>query len=574
MDSPMPDYNLFDERPDQNGIIGLRDHLSEVWRATATQKWDKAERYIHGEQAVWPNNKGRPEARTPTARRLVDQASDTQLADEPIFRRNPVGRGEHAKEYADAIEPWLTAMFHRASMLETVTPARVIAKELMSLGYAVLEGPTMVFENKPKEPMRDEFGSEVEFKDAMDLYHNDRDNWMPFRLSAPHPTEVLLDPRQKIPEVAIKVGKKYAGDIWMISRSRMGRRLKTAVEFPKRSNIYEEVDYTEQWTRKYHAFMAEDALLFIEPNGGGFVPFNQAFSGYGIARGGKDGRDPKWLSDGILVPAYSTIDRIEQEVSTMHKILLDRGHAPRGVKAGVDVANIVAQEARGEYLEGLNPDDVWSLQYPTIPSDMFQANEVSRRDLELATYSAQAAGFKQKGVVTVGQQEILSTSGNLKFVSPKKQMENMFEIAASNMLRLTDRLNQRITIDGFTIGSKEIAKRFGVGVSFEVVDPVLELSQKQFALTEYQTEVISLEDYWALSRKEDATGMRKRLAKDKLRRHPSYTNAALAGQAEEEGLEVLAERFREESKNAEKAAALSLAPPDMQATGQNGSSGV
>ena len=80
-------------------------------------------------------------------------------------------------------------------------------------------------------------------------------------------------------------------------------------------------------------------------------------------------------------------------------------------------------------------------------------------------------------------------------------------------------------------------------ISFDLVDPVLQLQQRQLGLQEVAAGLKSMETYWAADAKlEDASGERKRLLMDWVRKNPMIHQALAMEVAREEGIESLVER--------------------------------
>ena len=76
-----------------------------------------------------------------------------------------------------------------------------------------------------------------------------------------------------------------------------------------------------------------------------------------------------------------------------------------------------------------------------------------------------------------------------------------------------------------------------------ILDPVMQLQQRQLGLQEVAAGLKSMETYWAADAKlEDATGERKRLLMDWVRKNPMVHQAMALEVAREEGIEALVER--------------------------------
>jgi hypothetical protein len=100
-------------------------------------------------------------------------------------------------------------------------------------------------------------------------------------------------------------------------------------------------------------------------------------------------------------------------------------------------------------------------------------------------------------------------------------------------------------VRGYEVSSAEIEHDYSVRVSFTLVDPVLQLQQREMGLREVQAGVKSRETYWSAdARLEDATGERKRLLEDFVRSDPMVQKVLAQEVAREVGLLELLEKQR------------------------------
>lgn len=558
----MPE-NIFDERPTVESLMGLRAHLEGVW-AAARANWVRWEDFYWQDNTIWPKAlQHRPTSRKSTASYTVDRATDTQLGYDPIVRRRKNSSSLADERNADRIEPWLREALVRTMRKETQHPGRLAGHFLMLLGYAPIYGPVPDMENYVREPERDQYGSAEEHKDALAIWENSREDWSPFILRTLHPTQVLLDPREKQPSYGLRIQAQFAGDLFHQVEKRKRRRLRQVGEFSRRSNPFEEIEVIEFFSRRWHTVMTEEeGILFTEMNRMGFVPFAHGYSGYGAPRS-STGISPENLAIGVLGRIENALIREGQEVSAVHNVLMNKAFAPMGTRLSAE--DVATQLKGGGIIEGVTPDDLWWWQFPNVGGDLFQQREDTSRDIEKGTFNLMAAGFREAGVRTLGEMEILSKATNLKFVAPGETMNDLFSIIGANMLRLVDFLGERVKAAGYEIGSREIGKRYSVDVSFEVVDPQLRLAEKQQWMAEYQSGLKSKRSYWQASGTENASEEEDRMAEDRLEAHPAFVTAHMAKVAEEKGLDDLAKRLRRESDEA-----LLIARQEMQGGGNAG----
>jgi hypothetical protein len=107
-------------------------------------------------------------------------------------------------------------------------------------------------------------------------------------------------------------------------------------------------------------------------------------------------------------------------------------------------------------------------------------------------------------------------------------------------------------VRGFDVSPTEIERDYSVRISFELVDPVLQLQQREMGLREVQAGVKSRETYWnADARLEDASGERKRLLEDFVRSDPMVQKVLAQEVAREIGLLELLEKQRAKEEQAQ-----------------------
>jgi hypothetical protein len=282
-------------------------------------------------------------------------------------------------------------------------------------------------------------------------------------------------------------------------------------------------------------------LLFTEKNTWGFVPYAHAYAGFGQEPTNSDKIDPANLAVGILDPVLADLRAQAQAVSGRHNALMDASFNPIGTRMGAD--ELRDQLDQGDIIEMQDRSDVWRMEIPQLPRWMFQTEEWLSRDIEEGTFSRALAGVREQGVSTVGQQAILSTAAGRKFVAVSRQLEHLASVASSQILQLVDILDLNLTVKGHNIRPSYLESDYSVDISFDLVDPVMQLQQRQLGLQEVAAGLKSMETYWAADAKlEDASGERKRLLMDWVRKNPMIHQALAMEVAREEGIESLVER--------------------------------
>jgi len=344
-----------------------------------------------------------------------------------------------------------------------------------------------------------------------------------------------MNPREKIPSVAIKASKMTAQDLHEQSVNKKRQRRKYAEIFEMHDcDPWDEVEVWDYWTPYWHVKMLANSQpsygspnaksatpIYMERNTWGFVPFVHAFSGLSGMDIADDGGDPFNFAQGILTPNKETIRKRTQELSAFHQMLLRAAFAPMGTSRDpLTLAQAIQNEG---ILEGDRPD-YWVMDTPDIPAWAQNLRAQTDSTLELGTYSSSLTGQKQPGVTTVGQQAILNTAGMRIFAGLAMQREHMASIVASNILKLVDNVSELaggIGAYGKTLNKSQIKGFYGVQVAFPHADPVMELQQRQMAMSEYGAGLIDPMTYYETAGYENGTDIKKRLIEESVRNLPS-----------------------------------------------------
>jgi len=535
-------------KPTKEFIERREGHLRRVWEDARTQ-WIKADKFYHQENQIWENNK-RTALHTSRAPSIIDTAVDNFLSGDPRVHRPPAGRGRKHQERADRIEPWMRQILLATSLLEPNPTWKQLAKNMALYGYAVLEGPMLDMEDRPEKPVKNKGEDKEDFEARMSLWQSESKTWMPFRIRAPHPARVLLDPLEKVPKEAIKVTQFYAGQLKDLTEKKKAK-LGSSVELFDFAddNPYTKVDVSEYWSKEWHAMVADGKLLFAEVNTWGFVPYAHAFAGWGQEETDADGPQPEKLARGLLDTLMDDLTAQSQSFSGRQHALLMATYQKYGTRE--DGAE-VAQKLQGDIVELDDEGSLWVVTVPQLPSWLFEQNALIDKDLEEGSFSRALGGIRDVGVSTVGQQAILSTAAEKRFVSASRQIEHLATITGSRLLRLVDVLDEKITINEWDVGPMDINHDYAVDIKFELQDPQLQLAQKQIGMQEVQAGLKSKETYWAADAKlEDVSGEKDRLLQDLVEASPEVINALAQRILERDGLLELIQSLQEEQGGAE-----------------------
>ena len=540
------------DRPDAETIIRFRSKMGELW-SNAHEEFRDNDAYYQRKFKVWSNTyQGRPVFYDSTPTHLVDHAVATLMSFSPRIHRDPVGDTEQHKQDATNLEHGLKAVMDNAALHEPTIPWKVCAQYLVAHGYAVVEAPVLVgLGDRPTEPVESDFDDDEAFDTAKTIYRANRKSFNPVRIRVPHPSTVLMNPREKVPTVAVKASKITAQELYeqSITKKRKQRRKYAEIFDMGDKDPWDEVEVWDYWTPYWHVKLVANSSpaynssptsraatpLWMERNTWGFVPFVHAFGGWGMDMADTGG-DPKNFAQGILGPNKETIRKRTQEISAFHQILLRFAYAPMGTSRDpITLAQAISNEG---ILEG-DPQDFWVMNTPDVPGWALQVRSQTDSTLEMGTYSSALAGVRQAGVTTVGQQAILNTAGMRIFSGVALQREHMASIVGSRILQLVDSVSELaggIGANGKTLNKSTIHNVYGIQVAFPHAEPVMELQQRQMAMSEYGAGLIDPMTYYETAGYENGTEIKQRLIEESVRNLPSVREKIETLVAQEMGL--------------------------------------
>ena len=540
------------ERPDEEIINRFYSKMGELW-SNAHQEFRDNDAYYQRKFKVWSNTyQGRPVFYDSTPTHLVDHAVATLMSFSPRIHREPVGETEQHKQDATNLEHGLKSIMDDAALHEPTIPWKVCAQYLVAHGYAVVEAPVLVgLGQRPTEPVESEFDDEEAFETAKTIYRANRKSFNPVRIRVPHPSTVLMNPREKVPTVAIKASKMTAQELHeqSITKKRKQRRKYAEIFDMGNKDPWDEVEVWDYWTPYWHVKLVANSSpsynasptsraatpIWMERNTWGFVPFVHSFAGWGMDMADTGG-DPKNFAQGILGPNKETIRKRTQEISAFHQILLRFAYAPMGTSRDpITLAQAISNEG---ILEG-DPQDFWVMNTPDVPGWALQLRSQTDSTLEMGTYSSALAGVRQAGVTTVGQQAILNTAGMRIFSGVALQREHMASIVGSRILQLVDSVSELaggIGANGKTLNKSTIHNVYGIQVAFPHAEPVMELQQRQMAMSEYGAGLIDPMTYYETAGYENGTEIKQRLIEESVRNLPSVRQKVETLVAQEMGL--------------------------------------
>jgi hypothetical protein len=543
----MPDFT---QRPDNAFLDSAVTYYRDIW-SLAHSNWEKWDSFYHRTFSLWDKvadaSKGKRSIYRPsTPTSIIDIAADSQFAFSPRMHRDPVGTGKTAKKDADDIEGALKDVFDNGMRHETYLPWKQASRHMLQYGYAIIEAPVMDLRGRVKPPKPIDGESREDFKGRESRYRAHKQGWNPMRFRAPNPGHVLLDPEEKESQIAIKFSTQIASELWEESRQKKRTRSRAELLDMSKRKPWEKVKRQDIWSRWWHAVRAtgEEAgsspssgqILWIEKNVRGFVPFLHGFAGFGMEPSNLDKTDPSFLASGLLAPILESLKVEAQSATAGHELWLNTVYG--AIVTSDDPFEMVKQMNAGAPVIHGDVSNMGRLPVAQYDRSLQEIDRAVRADIEKGSFASDLAGVRQEGVSTVGQQRILSSAAQKKFIAPKVQMEDLASLAGSRVLELVDTVS---ILDGQVRGLRksQINGNYDVNVTFEVTDPVLDLRRKQFGLQEMAAGVKDIRTYLEEdARVENVSKRLKQLMEDSVRNHPSVTNAFALETARGMGLEA------------------------------------
>jgi hypothetical protein len=561
----MPAY---DSVPTLDYITELEAHLTQnVW-ATTHENWQSYDNYIWGRFSLWggPDQaalmKVRGAVRPPTAASIIDHAVDALLLYKPTIHRDKVSTGESGKSDADTIENWASKAFEKMTMMDTNLTWKQVGRHFMQYGYAVLEGIVTdpdEMDVRPAKPQKKSGESAEDFDNRTSLYESRLVNWFPYRMYATHPGKVLMDPWTKEPKYALKKCMMYAHEVEALSLRKRAKK-NTKVDLYHSSKPFTEIEVWEYWNQYHMAVIVKDGkeaskMLSTQPNAAGFVPFAHAYAGFGSENTSAQLKGPRYLAVGMLEHLRPILKALAESITAFQSLTVESAYPKIGTKLEGSEA---AQKLSGDVADRLRDrEDIWFMERNHVPPQLIQVIDLLMRELEFATYSRQAAGFRETGVTTVGQQAMLTMAVFRKFQGVLEQMNFISSIMGSHLVRMMDMGNRNITLSGTTLKPEMLRKNYSLQVRFEQVDPVIRMGEREMSMAERREGLISAQTYRQRTGLENEAEERKRLDREAIRELPEVKEILQSATKKEMGLEKAAlEMARQAQERASEEAAV------------------
>jgi|TARA_R100000656_G_scaffold123858_1_gene100911 hypothetical protein len=512
--------STFDERSSEE-IDDRRVHLEDIWRPSHAN-WGEIDTFYHRTYALWTGVNGandantRGEYRPSTPTNIIDHASDQFMGFIPTVHRQPVNPESQAhKDAADSVEEAVRAVMLDAAMRSMFNPWKQVGKHFNAYGYGVIE-------------------LDLDFTDKT-MMSKRSGYWNPIRIMATHPSQVLMNPLEKIPRSAIRLLTMTAADLAALlkQKQRLKHFNKDEAEVVASMTSWEEIEIERDWTMLAHTLKRKNGeILYSERNSWGFIPLIQAFAGYGMEPSALGKNNPEHMAVGILGPVLESIRLEAQNQTAKHSMVIDNAYAPYVSRFPDELQHALET---GAIAVG-DVADFNKMKLQDVPRWVFESGRELQEDIRRGTFNPGISGFREGGVVTVGQQQILDHAARKKFAGPTIQEEHMASICATWLCRLVDNLaalKGGIGSHGKTLRRSDLYGVHDVSVTFEALDPVLQMQRQELMMREYEIGLASDEDYWQFgSRVENIKERRQRLRQQRIRNHPAIDSRLVAAEAQ------------------------------------------
>lgn len=535
--------------------VKLVAHYADMWSDTHAAMAE-IDDFYQQEYDVWPGVpadevKARPKYHSSRATNAIDHAVDTQLAFDPSVHRPPAGRGELHKAAANRIEPATKNILDDSFLYGTEHPPKQAGRQLLTYGITPLIGPIWDETGRDNRPVRGRGERIEDYSKRENEWGEATNGYNPIRFVVPTPTEILMDYQVRRPPIAIHVQSIEAYKLELLTQQKMVQKQSDYEwRIPSGMEPYDDIAVFTVWTAWWRSMWTAESsvLLFVQRNWPGFQPISHAFAGFGQMPSRRDRRDPKYLAKGILGPIMESIRLRDQRLVAQHALMMKAAWVHQGTTAD---PNDVARQSQGDYYQG-TPDMLWWERPPELPPWFFQHGAEIDNDTDEGSYTPALGGYRQTGVSTVGQQQILSGAANKKFAGPIKQLEGLFTVAVENLYRLVINLPAYTRMSALEVGehSLKAADLHGntrVRIMFQQIDPVARAQEKQIAMNEYDKKLLDKEGYWSIAGKENTTRIRQGLYEDTVYDSPRVATLGEAAVLRQFGFRKLADKLEMEA---------------------------
>jgi hypothetical protein len=128
------------------------------------------------------------------------------------------------------------------------------------------------------------------------------------------------------------------------------------------------------------------------------------------------------------------------------------------------------------------------------------------------------------------------------------QLQHLASVSTSHILQLIDVLDLDLRVEGKSIRPSDLEGDYSVNVKFEVIDPVLQMQNREMGLREVQQGLKSKQTYWSAdARLEDATGEEGRITREQVLSQPEVMKILADYVAREEGIAQMLQEMQDQA---------------------------
>ena len=496
---------------DADTVLRLRGELLEVWRG-AHKNWRDWEDVVNQKHKIRVVKPAEPR-RLSFARSKIQSMVDTMVTNSPRVSRDPRAETQEAKAEADKVEKWGKGVLYRlAAVKGMVPPFKMAALYLALLGYSVMKArwDTHAWPQKPDGRNKAKL---ARWEEAIETA-------FPFILEVPHPARVLMPPFEREVSLAIE--------------SRTVSTLSLQEEFPLLSVNQPRamLEVVEYWDKERRAVVADGQLVYEKANPFGFVPYTHAYAGFGwegspVYTAGSTpadpslGPSPEEYAQGLLSSSIDVIKSMDEWFSAM--LALSLRTAYRSVFTTGDAEELArnfAEAGLGSVIEqGVNEEIKWE-EPPRVDPWLFQVLGIAREDAEGGTYAGEVQGQKSPGVETATQHALMLGMARQKFGVPMEQLNYMANLVLGFCARMMIERGEKVNVGGVRVRAEDFRGNYDFKVDFLSLDEGALLRTKEGALRELQAGAIDFETYQAVAGRTDVSGLRRRVALDRIMQNP------------------------------------------------------
>ena len=471
-------------------IVSLaRDLRNDVWTSAHTE-WAEDDKYFNLEIPVevpkWASNRKMVPS---TARSKVVHAVSQMITAEPSVKRRVLGNTKADIERSELLGPWGSYLLRNLNRQSTESPFKEFVKHLLLYGYGVIYGPIWREDIWPMFPERN--GRRRNNK----AWQSDMSDWerqvrtiFPFSVEVPHPTKVLLDPSQESsPSFGILHTKRWAKSL----KEEYPEAMANASIGDKDFGLVECWTY---WSEDQYTMLCGtggDVVLTDGENPYGFVPFMQAFSGFGQDTSFDTSESVVERRAVGLLRHIRYALRSEAQIATGLDEMIRRWAFQHLFVRTENAEEVANQMAEGVVVGLEEPQNLTWEQPPNVPNWVIAMLQERRQDAEAGTYGEVLRGQRVPGVTTAMQHAQMVSKAKALFNAPMNRLNHLGSMFLGNCAKLMTTYDAPVTIEGLwggvqrdkKVSPKDFQANYAFEVNFEASDPMERAAEMQTGMS-------------------------------------------------------------------------------------------